>query len=94
MSYTVSIYPDEYAHGLMYRPVTLEVTENTSIRKINAFFRKYDDSHLYPIFNSFNATNRAIRRLAKYRRDYGTESPEWYAMALEKEISDIVNNCI
>ena len=39
-----------------------------SIRQINAYFRSIDDSHLFPIFGKFNATERAIRRIRNKRR--------------------------
>ena len=63
-----------------------------SVRQINAYFRKHDDSHLWPICGRFNATERAIRRIRRYRRD-GMEvcgGLEYY-LTLEREISEIVN---
>ena len=59
---------------------------------INRLFRKQDDSHLWPICNRFNATERAIRRLQEQQRQGlcigdGLE----YALALDAEISSIVN---
>jgi hypothetical protein len=59
---------------------------------INKLYRKQDESHLYPISDRFNATERAIRRLQRYDRagaciNDGLE----YAMALEAELSHIVN---
>lgn len=63
-----------------------------SVRQINAYFRKHDDSHLWPICGRFNATERAIRRIRRYRRD-GMEACSGleYYLALEREISEIVN---
>ena len=63
-----------------------------SVRQINAYFRKHDDSHLWPICGRFNATERAIRRIRRYRRD-GMEvcSGLEYYLTLEREISQIVN---
>lgn len=63
-----------------------------SVRQINAYFRKHDDSHLWPICGRFNATERAIRRIRRYRRD-GMEvcSGLEYYLSLEREISQIVN---
>lgn len=63
-----------------------------SVRQINAYFRKHDDSHLWPICGRFNATERAIRRIRRLRRD-GMEvsSGLEYYMTLEREISEIVN---
>lgn len=65
-----------------------------SIRAINQLFRRHDDSHLWPICGRFNATDRAIRRLQRYRRAGLDVAPglEYY-LALEREISDVVNNC-
>ena len=63
-----------------------------SVRQINAYFRKHDESHLWPVCGRFNATERAIRRIRRYRRD-GMEvcSGFEYYLTLEREISEIVN---
>jgi hypothetical protein len=63
-----------------------------SIRQINAYFRKNDDSHLWPICGRFNATERAIRRIRRLRQQGLCVYPglEYY-LTLEREISDIVN---
>lgn len=64
-----------------------------SIRKINSYFRKRDDSNKWPICGAFNATERAIRRIRKLRL-IGMEVKgglEYYLM-LEEEISRIVNS--
>lgn len=64
-----------------------------SIRQINAIFRGQDDSALWPICGRFNATDRAIRRLRKLRRDGLELAPGLeYWLALEAEISRIVNS--
>lgn len=75
--------------------MTMEEPKNVcemSVRQINAYFRKHDDSHLFPICGRFNATERAIRRIRRYRRD-GMEvcSGLEYYLTLEREISEIVN---
>ena len=59
---------------------------------INRAYRAQDESHLYPICNRFDVTERAIRRLQRYDREgaYIGEGLE-YAMALEAELSQIVN---
>ena len=64
-----------------------------SVRQINAYFRKHDYSHLWPICGRFNATERAIRRIRRYRRDGLEVHPglEYY-LTLEREISEIVNS--
>ena len=63
-----------------------------SIAQINAYARKHDDSHLWPICGRFNVTERAIRRLRRERRkglevNAGLE----YYLCLENVISEIVN---
>jgi len=56
-------------------------------------FRAQDESHLYPIRNRFNATERAINRMRKFERETG-----YYMLDLElilfldNEISEIVNS--
>jgi hypothetical protein len=64
-----------------------------SIRQINAYFRSIDDSNKFPICGRFNATERAIRNLRAVRRQ-GLEinSGLEYYLALDGEISEIVNN--
>lgn len=62
-------------------------------RKINKELRIKDDSHLFPIYGKFNATERAIRRLRKFARCNGEmESGYEYLLAVEHEIKKIVNN--
>lgn len=60
-----------------------------SVRQINAYFRKHDDSHLWPICGRFNATERAIRRLRRMGLA-GNGGLEYY-LTLEREVSEIVN---
>ena len=69
----------------------LDGTRN--IAAINAAFRAQDESHLFPINNRFNVTERAIRSLRRYQRDglVLNEGLE-YALALDAEISRIVND--
>ena len=68
---------------------TVCLDEDASVRAINAVFRRYDESNLYPIHGRFNATERAIRRLRRNKLDLqGIE----YASALDCEISQIVNS--
>lgn len=62
------------------------------IRIINNLFRKQDDSNLWPIQGRFSVTERAIRRVREYERQAGAMSPLEYALALENEESNIVNN--
>ena len=76
-------------------PVLLPASKanELSIRQANRLFRLIDESHLWPICNKFNVTERAIRRLRKARRN-GLEvnSGLEYIHALDREISSIVNN--
>ncbi len=58
-------------------------------RQINKYFRSIDESQLWPICNKFNATERAIKRLQKTGLYNGGLA---YFLALESEISDIVNS--
>lgn len=72
--------------------LTFNQIQDMSIRQINAHFRKIDDSKLWPICGRFNATERAIRRVRKFRREYGNLSPYEYYQSIENEISRIVND--
>lgn len=73
--------------------LSFEQINEMSIRQINAYFRKNDDSHLYPIFGRFNATERAIRRIRNRRREgLCIDSGYEYYLTLENEISEIVND--
>lgn len=67
--------------------------DEMSIRQINAYFRKNDDSHLWPVCGRFNATERAIRRVRRQRRAGLEVFPglEYY-LILESEIGKIVNS--
>lgn len=59
--------------------------------EIDKAFRAKDQSHLWPINNKFNATERAIARVRRFNQYYGEVSAEEYKLQLEAEISDIVN---
>lgn len=63
-----------------------------NIRAINKIYRSQDESHLYPINNKFNATERAIRRVRKLTRSSGAIYGIEYCYALESELSNIVNS--
>lgn len=78
---------------IMRNEPTWDEVNDWSVRKINKYFRSIDESHLYPICGKFNATERAIRRLRKFRHDggYCNEGLEYY-LSLEREISNIVND--
>ena len=66
----------EYADGIQ------------NIRVINKFYRCQDESHLWPINNKFNVTDRAIRKVRQM--DCPVSGLE-YCYALEGEISRLVN---
>lgn len=69
----------------------LEEIQNGSIRQINAYYRGIDESHLWPVCNRFNVTERAIRRLRKLQLcDGGLE----YFLAFGDEIGRAVNEAI
>jgi hypothetical protein len=63
--------------------------------EINKLFRQYDESHLWPVCNEFDATQRAIDRLNSEILPHmgGTGGIE-YASMLDQEISNIVNSII
>lgn len=63
-----------------------------NIRQVNRYFRSTDESHKWPICGKFNATERAIRRLRKQRKEGLCLDVTEYAYALDAEISYIVNH--
>jgi len=73
--------------------LTNNIINDMSIKEINRYFRNMDDSGKWPICGKFNVTERAIRKVRKQRRDgmIINEGLEYY-LALEAEISNIVNN--
>ena len=70
---------------------TDELDGLANIRAINALYRAQDESHLWPICDRFNATERAIRKARKYMRDGGAVYGYEYAMMIDRILSDIVN---
>lgn len=62
-------------------------------REIRRVFRDNDESHKWPVRGRFNATERAIRRVARQEREGGRLSSLEYAYALDRAISEIVNHC-
>lgn len=65
-------------------------TELSARRMINKWFRDNDESHLWPICNKFNVTERAIRQVRKFERENEMEYSD-YAVAIDRAISVIVN---
>lgn len=63
-----------------------------SVRQINDYFRKNDESHLWPICGRFNATERAISRVR--RMGLAGQGGLEYYLTIEREISEIVNGSI
>jgi len=63
-----------------------------NIRAINKAYRSQDDSHLWPINNRFNATERAIRQARKLQRESGAVYGLEYCYMLDNLISSIVNS--
>ena len=80
-------------HGPNFKDTCLQACENR--RQVNKFFRSIDESKLFPVCGRFNATERAIRRVRKLEREgLCLESPYEYGLALDAEISRIVNAAI
>lgn len=73
----------------MYEPKNVN---EMSVRQINAYLRKNDDSHLWPVCGRFNATERAIRRVRRLRKQ-GLDIYDGleYYLTVEREICEIVN---
>lgn len=64
-----------------------------SVAKMNRRFRETDESHLWPIRNRFNVTERAIKRVQRMQRQGMVISSNYeYYVAVDFEISDIVND--
>ena len=55
--------------------------------------RDQDESHLWPVCNKYNVTERAIRRIRDaIRQNLVIESPLEYYAAIDAAISDMVNS--
>ena len=62
---------------------------------INKAFRAADESHLWPINNRLDATERAIRAVRRFMREGGYDlTGIEYAYALKAELSRIVTGAI
>lgn len=64
-----------------------------SIRSVNKEFRAKDESKLWPILGSFNATERAIKRARKLIQEglVLEDGDEEYASLLDLILGEIVN---
>ena len=73
-----------------------EKTENkegiANIRAINKLYRDQDESHLWPIRNKFNVTDRAIRKARNFQKAAGGVYGLEYCYLIDHIISEIVNN--
>lgn len=59
---------------------------------INKLYRKQDDSHLYPINNRFNVTDKAISRAQWFNREAGCDMAGLeYALFIEDMTGFIVS---
>ena len=79
---------------MTYKTDKLSEIQNGSKRQINAYFRANDESHLWPICNQFDVTERAIRRLRRLDDGCLADGGLEYFIALDAEISRIVNAAI
>ena len=77
------------------RTFTQDEIQAISKRAINKYHRSIDDSKLWPICGKFNATERAIRRVRRFQaRTVTSIKGLEYWLALESELSNIVNGAI
>lgn len=59
---------------------------------VNRLYRQQDDSDKWPISGRFNVTERAIRHIRAVEYANGSMPNYEYALALENEMSNIVND--
>ena len=74
--------------------IDFDTVNEMSRRAINKMFLNNDESHLWPINGKFNATEHAIRRVNRMERYNGALYGYEYAMAIDEEISKIVNSAM
>ena len=73
----------------------LDLSERMQTIAINKAFRLQDDSHLFPIRNRFNATERAIKQARAIMSAYGQACIGLeYCLTIDSRLSSIVNNAI
>jgi len=82
----------EYLTAEKIAELTNDLEGIANIKAINKLYRKQDESHLWPINNRFNVTERAIRKARQFQKEsdyvYGLE----YCYLLDNIISNIVNS--
>lgn len=66
------------------------ITDRAYVRIVRREARRMDQSHLWPVRNRFNVTERAIRIIAREERRAGCKFAD-YPAVLESEIERIVN---
>lgn len=82
----------EYLTAEKIAELTDDLEGVANIKAINKLYREQDESHLWPINNNFNVTERAIRKARQFQRDAGAVYGLEYAYLLENIISEIVND--
>ena len=71
-----------------------DVSDMTT-HEINKLFKQYDESHLWPVCNQFDATQKAIDRLnSEILPHMGPTGGIEYAYMLDQEVSQIVNSIV
>ena len=74
---------------------TNELTGRANTIAINRLYRAQDESHLWPLRNRFDATERAIRRARNIMLDCGHDCEGLqYALTIDAELSTIVNGAV
>lgn len=62
-----------------------------TVRQINKWYREHDESHLWPICDKYNVTDRAIRRAQRFMRESGQVEGFEYQQLLESLLTELVN---
>lgn len=78
-----------------YASATTPNYNDMTKEQINRLYRIRDESKKWPISGKFNATERAIRKVRTFCREggYDLQGLE-YALALDEELSRIVNGMV
>jgi len=76
----------------MYKMYDVDIEDLTQ-EEIQELFLKHDESNLWPIKGRFNVTEKAIQNLKQFEELGGVLNDGLeYALALDNEISKIVNS--